>query len=128
MNESVKEVLMPYLKSLLEAANKGIELAQQEIPLLVNEWLTYLAVKHWMLFILGIIMLLSTIPFVKMGLKESEKDWLEQEDGKIVISIVYSILMTIIGVLLISSNVMEAIQVTFFPRVYLLEQAINLIH
>jgi hypothetical protein len=149
--ETLEEVLTPYVKKLLNAAEQGVEFIADETPLVVQQYLLFEASISWLWVFLGILF----ITFIKSWLskqflvKSDEKPqtskgyheffnmgnnmWLKRDTDSAdysVVEIWYSISKyssILIGFIIILCNITTAIKVTFFPKLFLVEKFITLV-
>lgn len=47
--DTTKTIINEYLLKMLEAVEKGVEIASNEIPLILTEYVTYKAVYYWVI-------------------------------------------------------------------------------
>lgn len=132
MNSSLEETLKPYLEKLLQAVENGAELAAQEIPLVVQEWLMFKGVSYsfWVLISIGLIILSIRIYKPLKNKKDSRFYWPDEtlrENGDVAVTFITSFFTGSVGVILFLVNFLDAIKLLFFPRVYLLEMAMRIL-
>ena len=119
---NTKEILNEYLLKMLEAVEKGAEFAITNIPEVLMEYVSYKAFMNWVwIFFSGALLVLS-IHMIRTGKKREEQG----RDG--------DFMYILGGVILVASMVgipfafKNAIAATFFPEVYLLQKALDLVN
>lgn len=128
---SLEETLKPYLEKLLQVTEAGVELAAQEIPLIIQEWLMYNGVTSSIWVVLSICVLIlawrSAKPLFDLENRkyyDSDKDLTENA----MVQILLVVFLSLIGGVVFFMNIFEVIQIFFFPRVYLLEQGLRIVN
>lgn len=117
--ESFEDIIKPYVERILNAAETGIEYVAQETPIVVQQYLMFEAVKLWTGVFSGIlIILLGWYIYYKM---KKTKDFY---DGEYYIP---PIVGGLLGIPISAFNIFSAIKVTFFPKLYLVQEFITLL-
>lgn len=117
--KTFEETLTPYVEKVLQGLEKGIDYAQEEIPVVLYQYVTYEAVTSWMFVILGIALIYPIHVATKKAYK-NDPEW----DTPIVF---LAYLCYMFPLLFISFNIMTAIQATFFPKLFLVKEFLNYI-
>lgn len=120
--DNTQEILNQYLLKMLEAVEKGAELAANEIPSILTEYIMYNAVYYW---ILTFISILAGIYTYRAAIKAAMIIKEDREDPSF--QIVSGIFSGAFSLIVFFNSVFDAIQATFFPRVFLLEKALHLV-
>lgn len=123
--KSFESIIKDYVTDAVDFAktegSKAYELAKKEIPDVVRQWLLFESIASWFLIIISVVI---SVVSVKLGIKSIKQDW--QEDGAFIA--VWVILLPNIGSgVIFFSNIFIAIKVTFFPKLYLVQEFINLV-
>jgi hypothetical protein len=115
--DTTKTIINEYLLKMLEAVEKGATFVANEIPLVLTEYVMYKAVYFWILTSLGIAGLIKGGLWFKKGVKLDHEGYTAS-----------GLIATLIGAITFFVFVFDAIQATFFPRIFLLEQAMDLVN
>ena len=112
-----EQAVTPYIEKWLPTIDNGVELVMEEIPIVIKEWIMFEVIYHWLLISLGVVLiLLGSILFI----------WEKyHDDGDI--KWVYFFVGHILGYMFVFINLMAAIKITWFPKLYLLQEFIHLI-
>lgn len=122
----MEDQLKQYLKEFVETLKQGGEFAQEQLPLFVKEYLTW---GFWEAIVLSIVFLLFTIGGLVLGkyiykkLKENDPF----DEFGYVFGIVISCFASICAFIGMVTHIMTAIKITVAPRVYLIENLMNLL-
>ena len=119
--DNTQEILNQYLLKMLEAVEKGAELAANEIPSILTEYVMYNAVYYWILTFISI--LAGTYTY-RAAIKAAR---IIKEDKDPSVQIVSGFFSGAFSLIVFFSSVFDAVQATFFPRVFLLEKALHLV-
>lgn len=119
--DNTQEILNQYLLKMLEAVEKGAELAANEIPSILTEYVMYNAVYYWILTFISI--LAGTYTY-RAAVKAAR---IIKEDKDPSVQIVSGFFSGAFSLIVFFSSVFDAVQATFFPRVFLLEKALHLV-
>lgn len=123
--KSFESIIKDYVTDAVDFAktegSKAYELAKKEIPDVVRQWLLFEGITSWFLIIISIAI---SVISIKLGIKSIKQDW--QKDGGFIATWII-ILPNIISIILFFSNIFTAIKVTFFPKLYLVQEFINLV-
>lgn len=143
--KSFEEIIAPYLIDLLELVDAGTHLLIETVPEVILQYIYYTAVIEWMYVLLGIlfITLFRIIGQNQATVKSKEKPtgetyykvgktrWLKESysdvTGQQVLYYGSKILFPLIGIIIFFTHLSDAIKVTFFPKLFLLETFIHLI-
>lgn len=138
--QSFKEVIMPYVDKLLKGIEQGTEFIVSETPVVIREYIYYHAVMNWLVVLLGVFFL-SLIPWslkYKFSKVYDDKPVDNEDyeykkinknryirlgtnnDDEIPYNIFFYALYLIGGAIILFS-IDDAIQATFFPKLYLVE-------
>lgn len=119
--DNTQEILNQYLLKMLEAVEKGAELAANEIPSILTEYVMYNAVYYWILTFISI--LAGTYTY-RAAVKAAR---IIKEDKDPSFQIASGFFSGAFSLIVFFSSVFDAVQATFFPRVFLLEKALHLV-
>ena len=119
--DNTQEILNQYLLKMLEAVEKGAELAANEIPSILTEYVMYNAVYYWILTFISI--LAGTYTY-RAAVKAAR---IIKEDKDPSVQIISGFFSGAFSLIVFFSSVFDAVQATFFPRVFLLEKALHLV-
>lgn len=116
---------------LLELLNSGVDLLSAELPLFVDEIITYKTIVYSIWVVLSIVFIPYAISGHKKALREHEKDYPSRSYVEIFDLMEYisfhrlwfAILFGINGVV----SLFKLIKITLAPRIWLLEYATSLI-
>lgn len=122
--DTTKQVINEYLLKMLEAVEKGVEIASNEIPLILTEYVTYKAVYYWVITAFISLGYIVVGKMIKKGIKLEKEGYEHDGHGWIFVGIMGGIILSFIFFIFF----FNAIQATFFPRVFLLEQAMGLVN
>ncbi len=130
------ETLKPYVEKLLQGIEKGAEMASQEIPEIIMQFVIYSAVSSWLWVILGLVFIIFNRrirrAIVKLPMGEPSDTICERvedswgSDAQIVYMI-SKIVFYIAGLIMFFNNIGIAIKATFLPKLFLVEKFIELV-
>lgn len=121
--DTTKTIINEYLLKMLEAVEKGVEIASNEIPLILTEYVTYKAVYYWVITAVLSLGYIVVGKMIKTGTKLNKEDYSEGY-AWIFVGIMGGIVLSFV----FFNFFFNAIQATFFPRVFLLDQAMGLVN
>ena len=128
MNDETKQLLGEYLKRLLEAAETGVDFAAEQIPLVIQEKLTFdLAVAEvWMVVaVLSMVVFTITARWSLKKYKASKhpyKDHIQQYGvAEWLFATIPSIILVAVMVPVFLANLFTVLKISFAPRLYILE-------
>jgi len=141
---SFEEMITPYIQDILSFTKKGAQFVFAEAPDVIKQYIMYTAVDRWLsvLFSIFIIILGTIIIPRRLTFAKEPDDGFKYHTifGGRYIRYEYSmptieeigywvsvILGAIAGPIVFFNNIMDAIKVTFFPKLYLVETFINVI-
>lgn len=151
--ESFEQMITPYVKELLDFAKQGAELVVSETPVVIKQYLYFTATKYWLYILLGLAFMTiinrylrnqwtrfseekpesgekSYIDYKKVGTNRWLRIDTDNDDSVTYNQVLYHVskyLMMVIGFIVVTSNIVTAIKVTFFPKLFLLEKFIHLV-
>lgn len=150
-SKSFEETLTPYVEKILQGLEKGVEFAQEEIPIILKQYVMYEAVMSWFLVLVGVFLIfgLPIISRKNATVKEVTKEMEEQltsgerykklknnkylKTGRYDITIgqifydVFPYFSILVGVIIFFSTIHKAILTTFFPKLFLVKEFLNYI-
>ena len=131
MNEDTKTILNQFLSSLMEGLNKAGAFITEQLPLVLQEYITWGIVKGMIVFIVGIAAMLSWKKWIydpaKIRLAElRRKDSLDAMDVNMWIGVSGIVALTVLAVG-IFCGLLPATKAIFAPRVYLIEEISKLV-
>lgn len=118
--QSFEQILKPYVEKTLNRLDNGVDIVIDEVPSLLQDYVIYKSITHWISIIISIILFIAVIYMLKYLYKQ---DW----DGGEVATMIFGGgvgMATSLG--LFFYNIYPAIQSTFFPKLYLIEQFIKI--
>jgi len=141
-----EEILTPYVEKLLNFAEQGAEFVVTEIPEVIQQYIYFEAVTDWIGVLLGIgfIFFIRTYIekrfLIKSEEEPSDSNYSEQGKGYWLKDSSYGepslgqvgfyatrVVGLFMGVIMVSVYLTDAIKVTFFPKLFLLEKFIHLV-
>jgi len=142
--ESFEEMITPYVIDALEAVKNGTQFVFEEAPDVIRQYVMFAAVSAWSSVILGIAIIFIGVYVLPRRITTKEKPsdsdsyrqilsgrWIKYSSYDVVIEdIIYYVANTvgyIIGTAIFLCNILDAIKITFFPKLYLVETFIHLI-
>ncbi len=124
MKEDTKQILESKMLETLQWVEQSIkttsDFASEQVPLYIQELLVY---NFWMSltwFIVGIIMIISLIPLVRIFIKEIRKPILNQNLGVAMPCLFGSLGLMAGGIVMIAENT-DWIKIKLAPRVYIVD-------
>ena len=155
LKPSIEDVIISYGSELIETTKSvtmsGVELVKTEVPIVIKQYLVFESVKVGSLILIGILLIAGTkkimnvITTVDKPLFEGKRgyyQYVELSNGRFVrrdvdndnsksieetLRVALPIITLFAGTLFISLNIFTWIKVTFFPKLYLMEMAIDMI-
>ena len=124
MNEELLKQLIPIAEVTKEGILKGVEIAQQQVPELINQILVWCFIKSLFSFIIGVCCLVSLIWLFRLA----PKWWKEANYNptfKTIFSIMWGIIGTIGGIIGITDWIW--IKILVAPKLFLVDYLTNLI-
>lgn len=119
----MEDKLIEYSDKIVEALKSGIDFASEQAPLLIQELLTYYTIYHSIWAIFGFIFLCIIIYIGYKIFKVEGFDVDEPDDWGILL---FLALVSILPTAIFTVNLMNVIQITVAPRLYLLEKLTSL--
>ena len=147
--KSFEETLTPYVEKILSGIEKGVEFAQDEIPIVVKQYLMYEAVYSWSLVLIGLILLfVLPIIFRKSTVIDEITEELDEQlrydekykkltnnkylrvrnsdlSGAEVLYYVLPGFSIFVGLMVFFWNIWTAVLITFFPKLFLVKEFLN---
>lgn len=118
--QSFEQILKPYVEKTLNRLDNGVDMVIDEVPSLLQDYVIYKSIAHWLSIIMSIILFIVVIRILKYLYKQ---DWDGSEIGLMIVGGITGI-STSLGIFF--CNIYPAIQSTFFPKLYLIEQFIRI--
>ena len=116
--KTFEETITPYINKVLKGIEQGVEMASEEIPIILKQYIMYEAVTSWLLISLSII--LAFIVY-KFGMKAYKEQWDNCSGPAIFIWTIGGIIAPIPFFM----NIGTAIKASFFLKLFLLQEFIN---
>lgn len=131
MNETDKQ-LAEILKKGLETAEKTGNFIVEQAPDLIRQLLLWKTVEYSVYVVIGISLILYFYRWTKKvtkEMKENEDDFEDYFMGSIanIFRALGQITFLIIGMILITENLQDLIQIVFAPKIYLIEYSAKLL-
>ena len=138
--QSIEDIIKPYLTKALDAGEKGVNFVADEAPVVIKQYLIFESLNY--LFWIGIGLIIITIGInisnkfiltkeemenTSNKYKVSKSRYVYNNENNIMPYYILRISGYIIGLLLVTANIMSFIKVTFLPKLYLTEKFINLL-
>ena len=130
------ETLKPYVEKVLNGIEQGVELASEEIPEIIMQYVIYSSVTSWLWVIGGLLFIFCNRrirrAIVKLPNKLPTDEVLEKiqdtygDDGQITYGI-SKVVLYVAGIIMFFTNIGTAIKATFLPKLFLVEKFIELI-
>lgn len=131
MNEQIKEKLIEYLNYLETAAKSATDVAAAELPLVIQEYITWLQAEC-IVFAIGTLAVVGLIIYAArcMVSYASIPNNLSADDSffTTVAGNIIQVAASIIGLLLLSSNFMTLAKCYFAPRVVIIEKLMEMVN
>lgn len=146
---SIESILLPYVQKLSSAVDTGAEFVVQEAPIVVKQFLYFRAFNEWFHVILAILCVTYLAKavarfFVTKSAEAPEKEsgyvkWYEIEKGYWAPELKTDVtapegfywasivVIRVFGIILFFNTIFDAVKVTFFPKLYLVEEFINIV-
>ena len=141
-NNKFEDLMIQYVGELAEGIKTGTDMLVTEAPIVIQQYLMFEAVRAWFYVVLAIIAFILgfiIIPrYVTLKIKPEEGNYRKTMGGRYIDS-GYSAptseevtfyasrtLGALIGIIMFLHNILAAIKVTFFPKLYLVETFINI--
>lgn len=125
-SKSFEETLTPYVEKILNGIEQGVEFAQEEIPIVLQQYVMYEAVFSWLLILISFIILFISLKIGNILNNKAKKENFYGEKEKYVVGRVFSYVGGIFTFLLLFFvNISTAIQATFFPKLFLVKEFLN---
>jgi|SRR5690554_3300559 len=142
-----EEAVAPYVQKLMRGVETGVDFAVRETPIVIRQYLVYEAIFHWTWILISVSMVIggwslmkSTINsakeiFENTVISEKLSEWdqghlRDKRDRELESSkwgaLVFFGVVSVIAFVIFSLNIFSAIKVTFFPKLYLVQEFINL--
>jgi hypothetical protein len=141
--------IKPYVLRLLENVDNGVDFIITETPIVIRQYLYFEATRLWLIVFLG----LGLITFIRISIESltlkysigkpegkyysigkslfnKKHKWLREGYDATPEEVFYYFIKyfsLIFGVVLILVNTLDAIKVSFFPKLYLVEQFIDIV-
>lgn len=132
MNGEILKQILPIIEQTKEGIAKGIEIAQQQTPDLINQLLRWQFAKHLFWVILGFSMFLICLILIKIIIKISEKEDFDfaEPSSSFIVAFIWVIIIglgTLLSLISYPYNVLTLIQIKIAPKIYLLEYISDLL-
>lgn len=137
-----KDALMSFVMKKAEkyseagevAVEKGVDLAMKEAPILVEEYIKWRAFYHAMRFLIPLSIALGWLYFMAKGIKNANTKGWENErkndlSGYGAVGVIAILIQAILSIVVLAhlGQLFSFTQIMVAPRVYILEQAIQLL-
>lgn len=121
MSDQLQAALVDILKVLSDSVKSLSATGAQELPQLVREYLAWGIASSWFFVGLGVFLIGGG---AVIGTRVPR--WFDEHDDIRVVPIILGIVIGVIGCIVIGANIYDIIQIQTAPRVYLLQQVLNL--
>ena len=143
-----EEAVAPYVQKLMRGVETGVDFAVRETPIVIQQYLVYEAIFYWTWILVSISMVIGGWKLRSITTKKATKlsentvmsaelpEW-EQTRIKEKLSrdiqeyefegLMLFILPTVVASAIFFFNIFSAVKVTFFPKLYLVQEFINLL-
>ena len=117
MDEQTEKLFNEYLTSLLRAVEKGVDFAVEQIPLVIQEKLTFSFYEHLLYLCIWTMPVLFIVGFLLLSrrklYKNNNSDWPKLA--------ACGFIVFCCGLLPIGYNIVALLEISLAPRLYLLE-------
>ena len=120
MNKELMEQLLPIIEKTKEGVLRGVELAQEQMPELIQQLLLWHGIKSFLFFLLGVVILVGTGILLKIIIPKTR--WNEPE----VVCYMFFIFPIVSGFTVVLGNI-TWLKVLVAPKLFLIEYISNLI-
>lgn len=142
-----EEAVAPYVQKLMRGVETGVDFAVRETPIVIQQYLAYEAIFYWTWVLVSISMVIGSWrlrgSIIKTAKKTAENTVISTElseweqghlgdkrDRELEASkwgaLVFFRGVSVIATIIFFINIFSAIKVTFFPKLYLVQEFINL--
>src|SRR5690554_6847558 len=142
-----EEAVAPYVQKLMQGVETGVDFAVRETPIVIQQYLVYEAIFYWTWILVSISMVIGSWrlggSIIKSAKKTAENtvistevsEWeqehlREKRDRELETSkggaLTLVVVVSIIASAIFFFSIFSAIKVTFFPKLYLVQEFINL--
>ena len=149
--EDIEQVMLPYVKDMLDGAKQGVDFVIQETPLVIQQYIYYEASKEILIILLGLGFLTFINRYITRQVLVKSVDipttskhfitfiskgnnyWLKIDTGygnttwEQLVYYILKYIFVIVGSIIIITNIVDTIKVVFFPKLFLVENFIHLI-
>jgi len=134
--EEIMDQVNVLLKEMVELLKQGKQFAEEEIPLVLQEFLTWELTSSIMWIVVGIIFFLvgRYLPYAWLYKEQNNADddkffnrYCNRGKANTVTAFIFFIILGAIGACITISNLFATIKIIIAPRVYLIEWANSLI-
>lgn len=126
LNEA-EQLLIDSIKGIKSGVSQTIDFAKEQVPDVIYQLVLYKTILYGFWLTVGILSLVLAFFVGKKVYKETLKSYKEAHEGVIVLGGVFVIILSIYGVTSIGCYMSNFIQITFAPKVWLLEYAASLL-
>jgi hypothetical protein len=134
ISKSFEDILKPYLERTLEGIEKGVEYASEEIPIVLEQYVMYEAITSWIYVIFGVLLIVVFSTYLNKTWKNKNSWFYEKSTYNEPDKFAGTMFTGLGGALtlgcslgLILKNIGTAIMATWFPKLFLVKEFINLV-
>lgn len=145
--KTFEEAVAPYVQKLMQGVETGVDFAVRETPIVIQQFLVYKAIFYWTWVLISLTMIIGSwrirariIETAKAlfertaigeeltELEQGNLRWrrdMKLSDSKEIGTTLFAV-VSLVATLIFFINIFSAIRVTFFPKLYLVQEFINL--
>ena len=140
MNEQLQNAVATILDRAISGIDSSVDFMQAELPDVIEQLLMWYAVKGVIWIVIGLILALPLLAFIKVMLSKdikgatSDSFWVQHwshSDNSLGIGASFFLavlsLLAIVGVSISMCNIMEPIQIWIAPKIWLMEYAASIV-
>ncbi|HBZ2406954.1 TPA: hypothetical protein OUF85_003545 [Klebsiella pneumoniae] len=120
MNEQANKILVDLLQKASDGIDAAVSFSQAQIPDVINQLMTWKIVQYGLRIGLFTLLLVVTVWLLKKYLKE------ESKYAPVIVTL--SALFAVFSVVVVTSNIGNALQLWIAPKVWMIEYAASLMN
>ena len=128
MNPVLEQYLAKVGEKVLTVADKGVELASEQVPDYIQQLLMWYGIRQFVVFVVSIAVMIGVVVAAYKWVKWSKAaDSDRDPEFKYVVNVIFYIAEAFVFVVAISNINLEWLQIWLAPKVWLIEYAGKLI-
>lgn len=120
--KSFEEMIAPYIEKTLSTIDKGVGYIAEEVPEVIMQYVMFEAITHWIMVFVSILMIISSWLGGRAVHRKVKDDHYNNGSQYFVWVISYAL-----SFFVFFCWTFDAIKVTWFPKLYLVEKFMDLI-